>query len=92
MSILEHGYRIPADEEGLTEAYEEKNNRTCLENLEFAFKEVARLIEAGQVVELPPGQKPFIVNLLTVAFKELADKKNSACTTTRTTWDNWSRK
>ena len=30
-------------------------------------------MEAGQVVELPAGEKPFIVNPLTVAPKKLAD-------------------
>jgi hypothetical protein len=67
MGILKEGLRVPVDWDLIPEQYEEKDNNTAKDHYEFVLEEVARLVEAGQVVRW--HKKPRCVNPLTVATK-----------------------
>jgi hypothetical protein len=69
MSILENGYKIPvnmSDTESRTR-YREKNNQSALNEMPYIRAEVARLLAAGQIVEVETAR--LCKNPLSVAFK-----------------------
>jgi hypothetical protein len=67
--ILDHSFKVHVDWEKIPEAYEEADNKSARTNYDFVRKEVARLLESGQVVEW--DAKPRCCNPLTVAVKRL---------------------
>jgi hypothetical protein len=69
--ILAEGFRIPVDWSKIPESYKEPDNKSAKDNYHFVRKEVAPLVEDGQVVE--QQLRPRCVNPLTVAVKTNAD-------------------
>jgi hypothetical protein len=69
LGILKNGYKIPVrmtPKQRLT-IYREKNNKSARTEMDFVRTEVARLVAAGQVVEVAKVTK--VTNPLSVAFK-----------------------
>jgi hypothetical protein len=68
-SIFENNYKIPVnmtDTERRTR-YREKNNQSARNKMPYVRAEVARLLAAGQIVEVETA--PLCTNPLSVAFK-----------------------
>jgi hypothetical protein len=71
--ILHEGYKIPVrmSQEEAGRCYREKNNKSARNEMEFVRAEVARLLEAGQIIEVKAT--PRCTNPLSVAFKISGD-------------------
>jgi hypothetical protein len=69
LGILKDGYKIPVrmTPEQCSTIYQEKNNKSTRTEMDFIRTEVARLVAAGQVVEVAKATK--VTNPLSVAFK-----------------------
>jgi hypothetical protein len=69
MSILENGYKIPVNMSDIERRtrYSEKNNQSARNEMTYVRAEVARLLAAGQIVEVKTA--PLCTNPLSVAFK-----------------------
>jgi hypothetical protein len=67
--ILKNGYKIPVQmtPEQRATIYREKDNKSARTEMDFVRTEVARLVVAGQVVEVTKAPK--VTNPLSVAFK-----------------------
>ena len=58
MNVIEHGYVLPLKEQ--PERYEEKNNRSARDNMEYVRKSVRELQSQG-IVQFT-NEKPFCVS------------------------------
>ena len=65
MNVIEHGYVLPLKEQ--PERYEEKNNRSARDNMEYVRKSVRELQSQG-IVQFT-NEKPFCVSPLSIAEK-----------------------
>jgi hypothetical protein len=73
MKILREGYQIPVKMTSAKRStrYRERNNQSARNEMDFVRKEVARLVEGGQVIKV--DSPPTCVNPLSVAFKVNGD-------------------
>jgi hypothetical protein len=69
MLILENGYKIPVNMSDIERRarYREKNNQSTRNEMPYVRTEVARLLAAGQIVEVKTA--PLCTNPISVAFK-----------------------
>jgi hypothetical protein len=71
--ILDEGYRVPVNWEKIPEAYEEADNKSTRVHYGFVRKEVARLLESGEIVKW--DTKPRCCSPLTIAVKRKDDEE-----------------
>ena len=67
LRVLKEGYRLSFDRSKLPESYQEANNKSALDEMEFVREELKKLEDRGCVVKW--DYKPRLVNPLTVVNK-----------------------